>query len=335
MNYTPFFSIIVPIYKTEKYIHQCVESILSQSFTNFEVILVDDGSPDLCPQICDNYVCKDSRIKVVHKENGGLVSARKAGLAQSVGEYIINVDSDDYIAVNHLDNIYNIINKHHSQVVMFGFNQFDENTIIPVKTLLPEGIYDGGKLEIIKENIILGKDLSTVIYNCVWSMAIKKDIYIKYQNAVPNEIRRGEDLAVTAPLLANVETVYISDFCGYYYRNNPTSIMNVFKKDEMGRVKILISFLSGKLSEIYFERINAYLLLEYYRYLSSAISVYSYKEYKELISDTLDSDLIYRLKNAYCGKTTHISNKIVFAIFKRRLFKFFWILMKTKRKLTN
>ena len=86
MASAPFFSIIVPVYKTEKYIHQCVESILGQSFTDFEAILVDDGSPDSCPAICDEYAKKDSRIRVVHKQNGGLVSARKAGLSESRAE---------------------------------------------------------------------------------------------------------------------------------------------------------------------------------------------------------------------------------------------------------
>ena len=81
-------SIIVPIYKVEKYLHRCVESILSQSYSSIEVILVDDGSPDKCPQICDEYAEKDNRVKVVHKNNGGLVSARKAGLEIAEGEYI-------------------------------------------------------------------------------------------------------------------------------------------------------------------------------------------------------------------------------------------------------
>ena len=82
----PLISVIVPIYKTEAYLHQCVDSILGQTFSDFEVILVDDGSPDGCPAICDEYAAKDPRVRVVHKQNGGLVSARKAGLAECTGE---------------------------------------------------------------------------------------------------------------------------------------------------------------------------------------------------------------------------------------------------------
>ena len=94
---SPLISIIVPIYKTEEYLPKCIESILAQTYANFELILVDDGSPDKCPQICDEYAEKDSRIKVIHKENGGLSSARNSGLDIAKGEYIGYVDSDDYI----------------------------------------------------------------------------------------------------------------------------------------------------------------------------------------------------------------------------------------------
>ncbi|MGM9658371.1 MAG: glycosyltransferase family 2 protein [Eubacteriales bacterium] len=93
----PLISIIVPVYNTEKYLSKCIESILAQTYTNFELILVDDGSPDRCPGICDEYAEKDIRIKVIHKENGGVSSARNCGLDIASGEYIGFVDSDDYI----------------------------------------------------------------------------------------------------------------------------------------------------------------------------------------------------------------------------------------------
>ncbi|HHW37926.1 MAG TPA: glycosyltransferase [Bacillales bacterium] len=93
----PKISIIVPVYKVEPYIHKCVDSILGQTFTDFEVILVDDGSPDNCGEICDEYAQKDSRVKVIHKENGGLSDARNAGIDRARGDYIGFVDSDDWI----------------------------------------------------------------------------------------------------------------------------------------------------------------------------------------------------------------------------------------------
>ena len=95
-----FFSVIVPIYKVEKYLKRCIESVLSQTCTDFELILVDDGSPDKCGEICEQYALKDNRIKVVHKENGGLSDARNAGIDVASCKYIYFIDSDDWISPN-------------------------------------------------------------------------------------------------------------------------------------------------------------------------------------------------------------------------------------------
>ena len=94
----PLISVIVPIYNRELYLEKCIESIVSQTYSNLEIILVDDGSPDNCPAICDEWAKKDSRIKVVHKENGGVASARNAGLSAATGDYVAFVDGDDFIA---------------------------------------------------------------------------------------------------------------------------------------------------------------------------------------------------------------------------------------------
>ena len=94
----PTISVIVPVYNVEKYIHRCVDSILNQTFTDFELILVDDGSPDNCGAICDEYAAKDSRVRVIHQENGGLSAARNAGIDAAVGKYIMFCDSDDYVS---------------------------------------------------------------------------------------------------------------------------------------------------------------------------------------------------------------------------------------------
>ncbi len=101
-------SVIVPIYRIEKYLPECIDSLLDQSFLNFELLLVDDGSPDNCPKICDDYAEKDSRVKVIHKENGGLLSARKAGLKNAKGKYIAFVDGDDWVDKFYLDTLFKL-----------------------------------------------------------------------------------------------------------------------------------------------------------------------------------------------------------------------------------
>ena len=99
-------SVIVPVYNVEQYLLRCVDSIQKQTYQNLEIILVDDGSPDHCPQLCEQIKAQDSRVKVVHKENGGLGFARNSGLDVATGEYVTFIDSDDWIAEDHLDNLY-------------------------------------------------------------------------------------------------------------------------------------------------------------------------------------------------------------------------------------
>lgn len=97
MNKVPKISVIVPVYKAEAYLHRCVDSIIAQTFTDWELLLVDDGSPDRSGDICDEYASKDARIRVFHKENGGVSSARQKGLDEAIGEYTIHADPDDWV----------------------------------------------------------------------------------------------------------------------------------------------------------------------------------------------------------------------------------------------
>lgn len=117
----PLISIIVPIYKVEPYLRQCINSIVNQTYTNMEIILVDDGSPDDCPQICDEYAAKDKRIVVIHKKNGGLSDARNAGLDICKGEYIYFLDSDDYIGNNTISVLYQQLEKNKQCAIAIGY----------------------------------------------------------------------------------------------------------------------------------------------------------------------------------------------------------------------
>ena len=123
----PLISVIVPIYNVESYLNRCVESIVNQTYQNLEIILVDDGSPDNCPQICDDWARKDKRIKVIHKENGGLSDARNAGMKIATGEYISFIDSDDYIALDFFDTLLLVMEKENSDIVECSVGKFYED----------------------------------------------------------------------------------------------------------------------------------------------------------------------------------------------------------------
>ena len=140
-------SVIVPVYKVEKYIHECINSIINQSYDNLEIILVDDGSPDNCGDICDNYALLDNRVKVIHKENGGLSDARNAGLNIAKGEYIVFVDSDDYIDVDMISILYKRIKESRADMAICNYLFVNENNV-PIReknAMLPkiDKIYTG------------------------------------------------------------------------------------------------------------------------------------------------------------------------------------------------
>lgn len=120
-------SVIIPIYKVEKYIHKCIDSVINQTYKNIEVLLVDDGSPDDCPQICDDYALKDSRVKTIHKKNGGLSDARNIGIKNSIGKYIAFVDGDDYIDKEYVEELYKAIILNDADLAICDFDKVDDN----------------------------------------------------------------------------------------------------------------------------------------------------------------------------------------------------------------
>ena len=133
---SPKISIIVPVYNVEKYLHRCIDSILSQSLTDFELILVDDGSPDNCGKICDEYAVKDSRVRALHKPNGGVSSARNLGLDNANGEWIAFIDPDDYVDVDYLYELYSSVEKYNADFVStveYEVQVPKETTYLPFK----------------------------------------------------------------------------------------------------------------------------------------------------------------------------------------------------------
>lgn len=124
----PLISVIIPCYKVEKYLSKCVDSLLQQTYTNLEIWLVDDGSPDSCGKICDDYARKDNRIKVIHKKNGGLADARNVAIDRATGEWIVFVDSDDYVSEDYIETLYGLVERNHCKVGVAWLQSFLEDT---------------------------------------------------------------------------------------------------------------------------------------------------------------------------------------------------------------
>lgn len=124
----PLISLIVPCYKVEQYLPKCIDSLLSQTYSNLEIWLVDDGSPDNCGKICDEYGAKDNRIKVIHKENGGLADARNVAIDQATGEWIVFVDSDDFVSEDYIETLYELVKRNHCNIGVAWLHAFNEGT---------------------------------------------------------------------------------------------------------------------------------------------------------------------------------------------------------------
>ncbi len=211
------FSIIVPMYNVEKYAKKCIESILIQSYDNYELIIVDDGSTDQTAAIIDSFAKKNSRILPIHKANGGLVSARKIGAKIARGEYIIIVDGDDWVDKDYLFYLNKIINKHHPDMICC--NYYQNSTIKENKyNHLNEGMNYRSDIQAYMNDSLFD------ILPTLWAKAIKNSLYKRFQLKVSNIISMGEDSVVTIPMLTKCNSVYISRECFYHYRYNPNSM---------------------------------------------------------------------------------------------------------------
>lgn len=225
------FSVIVPIYNVEKYLKQCVDSILNQTFKDFELILVDDGSKDNCPLICDEYAEKDNRVTVIHKPNGGLVSARQAGAKIAKGDYVVAVDGDDFVADDMLSVYNEILLKKKYDIVCCGyFDYTDDANIAEVKHKGYRKEYSRSLLEEELFNRLITSEEGNRFPPSVWAKAIKMDLYKRIQLQVPTAISIGEDSCVVYPCIYYADSMFISDKCVYYYRLNNASLTKQKKK---------------------------------------------------------------------------------------------------------
>ena len=217
-------TVVVPVYKVEKYIDRCVNSIIDQTYKNLEIILVDDGSPDKCGKICDDYAKKDDRIVVIHKENGGLSDARNAGIHAANGKYITFIDSDDYIKNDYVEFLYNLIIENdvrisicsHTVIYDTGLKiekETGEFSVLDTKTAIKRILYD--------DNI----DISA------WAKMYDIKLFddIEYPKG-----RLFEDSAVTCRILSKCEKVAIGSKSKYFYMIRSDSITNAkFNKKKM------------------------------------------------------------------------------------------------------
>ena len=342
---TGVVSIVLPIYNVEKYLNRCVKSVINQSYKKLEIILVDDGSPDNCPVLCDEWAKKDNRIKVIHKKNAGLGYARNTGIENATGEYICFFDSDDYIALDTIEKAYALAIKESADIVTFGYCQVKAGgetgkSMVPCP---PKRVYIGNEIrEVFLPNLI-APDISTgdvtnlwmsmcgglfsmeLIYRTNWRLVSERDII-------------SEDVYSLLRLYKDVQKVAIIPEALYFYCENTASLTHTYRPDRFERIKYFYKTCMVACDELkYNDKVKQQLC---YPFISNTIAALKLvvvseqgkKEKKRIIKNIIcDIDLQRILAKIPIDKESK-NRKVLLYFMKQKMYRVCFILLEMKTK---
>lgn len=317
-------SIIVPVYKVEKYLDLCISSIVSQTYKNLEIILVDDGSPDNCPEICDEWVGKDCRVKVIHKENGGVSSARNAGLDIAAGEYIGFVDSDDYIEPDMYEILYNNILSYNADMCSCNFNCIDKEHNIYNLMKYKNKVIDTSK------EIILNYLSDNFVDPCCHSKLYSSKIINNEKLRFEVNIKNGEDFLFNYSFFKySKKVVAIENSLYNYYCEREGSATNVVSYDIICRwkntKKVLLDLNDYDIYSVCIKKYGSELLCCLRELLKSNNKAFIDKYYNEITSEIKKySKEFLELRNI--SKANKFSIKLI--SFSPKLFRIFYAFYK-------
>jgi len=268
-------SVIVPVYKVENYIDKCISSILSQEFTDFELILVDDGSPDSCPQLCDEYARRDPRVIVIHKDNGGLSSARNAGLKIASGDFVSFIDSDDWISSDFYNSIHLLENCKEADIIYVPYDIVYENHTEKVNYGHPQLITEIDKLY----EFFFSSKHNLSVWKCIYRRSLFDDLQFK-------EGYLFEDCYLSTKMVQLIKGIITTDIGCYHYIMRSGSICNsssdIYKvKQHLDAYKQIIEFLRDK--KIPFDQYKHY----YTTYLYFLLKGYNTNSKNENLSEEI------------------------------------------------
>lgn len=318
-------SVIVPVYNVENYINRCVDSILIQDYDYLELILVNDGSTDKSGTICDEYALKDNRVKVIHKKNGGVSSARNSGLERAAGDYILFFDSDDWIDKDTISHLYNNLNNYNADCSICSYYINDK----PVNTMAKRN-----KIEKLNKQLSIKKALLSDGYGgYLWNKLYKKNIIVEHNLKFNESITIGEDLLFTINYLIKCDTISYSDTPKYHYYYRKTSALNSsFNGKKLSSIEAykeiirLISSANLNLSSLaYSVTISSAVSL-----LIQALNSRSKIEYVDIITTHINNYSKYLNKNIYASKKLKIYVKLI--NFNPKLFHMSWLFLNRIKK---
>lgn len=264
-NRRPLISVIIPVYNAEPYFAECMESVVNQTYQRLEIILVDDGSADGSSAICDAYAAIDPRVKVIHKENEGLVRARKTGVSHATGDYISYVDADDWIDPDAYETVLKKMTGQSTDMIIYGLTEEHEDGPVVKENLLAEGCYAG---EEIKEKIYPQMLCGGIFFrfgilpNLVCKL-VRRELLERIQFLVSDDVEVGEDADCTFQLLQETERVQIMRYAPYHYRKRADSM--VWGRTSLSQVRSLYrdlkhAFVECTEREILMPQLHSYML---------------------------------------------------------------------------
>lgn len=336
----PKVSVIVPIYNVEKFLPRSVDAIRNQTLKDIEIILVDDESPDNCPQMCDEYKKNDNRIKVIHKKNGGLGYARNSGLDVATGEYVLFVDSDDYIDYDMLEIMYSTAKSHNVDFVRVdNYKETMDGKILNSNYVPPlrEGLYNQQELrnDLLYPQFGMGpNDNGNKYVSCsVWRNLYKKDIIDTNKIRFVSERELiSEDIPFNLEFMMNCKSAFVINRKFYHYIVNDTSLTQTYKADRFEKELILYKELCKRLKKynIYDKcevRIKRHLLTRARKSIRrELIGNPDSKLAKKNVKKILETNELRKVMDSYNYKGLPVKYRMVFLAMKYKCVNILWII---------
>ena len=343
---TPKISVVIPVYNMEKYLKRCMDTIINQTFRDLEIILVDDGSKDNSGRMCDEYKASDSRIKVIHKQNGGLGFARNSGLEIATGEFVSFVDSDDYVKLDMYEKLYNRIKQENADTCIFGYHRVIGEKIAFTRTGAIKGTFQDND---VFTNIflnVLGSEPSCpedflLLWQSSWLTLYSLDIIKRHNLSFPSEREYiSEDVFFNTQYYLKAKRVTILNEPLYFYWLNAESLTKVYRNDRFEKNVILFIEHLRRLKEylpdekafnLAKERVQRTFLASARYCIMQICASYKYKEARGLIAGISENKTLRDVLNEYPWKKNPLKYRIFNYALKHRQTGLLYILPLLKK----
>lgn len=318
------FSVLVPVFNVEIYLKKCIDSILHQTYQDFEIILIDDGSTDSSGKICDNYAVKDKRIRVFHQQNQGQLISRRNAIEKSTGDFCLFLDSDDFWDNDLLENIFDTILKYNCDIVLFKYKRvLLKNTKCMDPVFQDKTIFDSNNKDILFKKIFSSSALNNLATKAVRRTIIKKNNYLQFKG-----VKHGEDLLESISMLYNARKIVYIDKALYNYRLNPDSVTNTFNVNKYKDINIVRNVILIYMKKMKLDT-QENLIIFYQGYINSILNYISQlinsnlgkEEKNDILLDILKSELYNRALKYSNLFQLPVYRKYSFILLKYRYFK--------------